>query len=331
MSLTPNATQAPLPLFSTHSPSLTAAKLALPGLVVGLSVAALLLGGCAQPSGQWYCIEDSECADGETCENGACMASGSDGSGGEDPGLGPIGGSTGEGGSAESCGNATFELTETQEVFYVPESVSYMHVKAWGAGANGEGQCSFDDSGLGGFTEAVFPVTPGMPLIVIVGQRGRAGMEGEDYIKFGFGDWGGGGLSGVFLGPELIDETSSDRALIIAGGGGSAGAPGCHPGGTGNHPDAGGRTTMLGGPGADEINGGGGGLEGGLGGAKGEGALGGTGFVAEGAEWSEMLYSEPGSEFPPRTDDPDYTDDAGQGETAGRVVIHFSCAPPEPK
>jgi len=133
----------------------------------------------------------------------------------------------------------------------------------------------------------------------------------------------------VFLGADLIDETSTDRALIIAGGGGSAGAPGCHPGGTGNHPTAGGQPTMLGGHGADDINGGGGGLAGGLGGLKGEAGIGGTGHVS-GAEWSTMLYSEPGSEAPPRTDDPDYDGVAGAGEQPGLVVIHFSCTPPPP-
>jgi len=308
-------------------------KLGVVGMLSTLSAAALLATGCARPAGEFYCVEDAECADGEVCVNGACQVagSGSGGAGAGADGLGPMGGFDGEGGSTADCGEATFELTETQEVFLVPAAVSYMHVKAWGAGANGEGQCSFDDGGLGGFTEAVFPVEPGTPLIVIVGQRGRAGMGGEEYIKFGFGDWGGGGLSGVFLGPDLIDNTSSDRALIIAGGGGSAGAPGCNPGGTGNHPDAGGRPNMQGGPGADEINGGGGGLEGGLGGAKGEAALGGTGFVADSAVWSEMLHAEVGSGLPPRTGDPDYADDAGQTETAGRVVIHFSCEPPEPK
>jgi hypothetical protein len=86
---------------------------------------------------------------------------------------------------------------------------------------------------------------------------------------------------------------------------------------------------MLGGHGADDVNSGGGGLEGGVGGLKGEAAMGGTGHVS-GAEWSTMLHSEPGSEAPPRTDDPDYDGVAGTEEQPGLVVIHFSCTPAPP-
>jgi hypothetical protein len=225
------------------------------------------------------------------------------------------------------CGTATFDLTETQELWTVPANVGFMHVKAWGAGGNGEGQCA-DDGGIGGYSEAVFEVFPGDSLVVIVGQRGRAGMTGEELFKFGFGQWGGGGLSGVFSGSTEITEASSDRALIIAGGGGGASAPGCHPGGTGNHPNAGGQTTMQGGAGADDVNSGGGGYLGGPGGAHLEGGKGGSGFVAASALDSRILFVEPQSGKPPETDDPDYDGIAGTIEANGLVVIHFSCEGP---
>ncbi len=225
------------------------------------------------------------------------------------------------------CATANFKMTETQVVFTVPATVRYAHIKAWGAGGNGEGQCA-KDGGLGGFSEGVFSVKPGDPLIIIVGKRGRAGMTGEDRARFGFGDWGGGGLSGVFSSSTLITDKDGAKALIIAGGGGSAGAPGCNPGGTGNHADAGGMTTMAGGAGADSVNGGAGGFHGGSGGAKGKASLGGTGYVAAAALESRMLASERATGAPPRTDDADYDGVAGKEESSGLVVIRFTCGRP---
>jgi hypothetical protein len=227
------------------------------------------------------------------------------------------------------CETKTFQLQQSQESFEVPDNVTFMHVKAWGAGGNGEGQCGAqDDGGQGGYTEAVFKVDKGMKLVILVGLRGRAGLTNEERVRFGFGEWGGGGLSGVFRGPGTITDKSRDQALLIAGGGGSAGAPGCHPGGTGNHKSAGGMATMLGGKGGDGMNGGAGGYEGGKGGAKGQPSLGGKGFVAKDALSSLLLSTEPGSGAPPRSDDPDYDGQAGKTERSGRIVIHFSCQQP---
>lgn len=240
----------------------------------------------------------------------------------------PLEDATGKDGDADAaCGSATFKVTETQVVFNVPADVRYMHVKAWGAGGNGEGQCALD-GGLGGFSEGVFGVKPGDPLIIIVGKRGRAGMTGEDRFRYGFGDWGGGGLSGVFATSVPITEADAAKALLVAGGGGSAGAPGCNPGGTGNHPDAGGQPAMQGGSGADSINGGAGGYRGGKGGLKGKASFGGSGYVSPTALDSRILHVERATGAPPRTDDPDYDSTAGREEQSGLVVIHFTCGPP---
>lgn len=312
---------------------------------ITLTLSALMLWSCSGKLTPDYCVTAADCSEGYSCLAGRCAADDEPDGGDEDADVAPADGDGDMDADSDADDSSTADaevddddggfceevistVTETQEVFVVPPNVRYMHVKTWGAGGNGEGQCSFDDAGPGGFSEAVFEVSPGDPLIIIVGKRGRAGMTGEERIRFGFGDWGGGGLSGVFLGPELITEADRDRALIVAGGGGSAGAPGCNPGGPGNHPDAGGMPTMQGGPGGDEINGGGGGYEGGVGGVRGAPGIGGTGFVAATAIDSRMLHSEPGGETPPRTDDPDYDGEAGTGENSGLVITRFVCAPP---
>lgn len=256
---------------------------------------------------------------------------------------------TGDGG--EPCADQEFPLTETQVDLPVPVNAQFMQVKAWGAGGNGEGQCTFpeDDAGLGGFSGANFRVcntadceiSPGAHLVVIVGQRGRAGLSDEDVVRFGFGHWGGGGLSGIFHGPDLITATDQAKAIIVAGGGGGASAPGCEPAGTGNHPDtnvAGGNTgTMAGSAGGDDVNGGAGGYEGGLGGAHGVPGRGGTGYISSKAYGdTAQEYSSPGSRLAPRSDDPDYywnpETDAGVGtdEQPGRVVVRFTCGTPPP-
>ena len=326
----------------------------IPVLAWMVAVQGALLGGCAQSDEP--CTLPSECQLGYTCEDGRCVPVGDtdadavdvvtdDGPVGDTPVDDvpvedapvdvPVEDSTVD--DDEICAEASFPYSNTQELFTVPANARYMHVKAWGAGGNEEhlpGDCPgiVDDGGLGGFSEAVFEVSPGAELIIIVGKLGRAGDPTEDRIRFGFGQWGGGGLTGIFLGPEFINENSQDKALIIAGGGGGSGGDCSNPAGTGNHPDSGGETTMLGGEGADGVNGGGGGYEGGTGGPRGGPGMGGMGFVrtegAYGAIDYRMLAAEPGDGVPPKTDDTDYADDAGLYEHNGRIVLHFVCEPP---
>ncbi|MBN1770949.1 MAG: hypothetical protein JXB32_06810 [Deltaproteobacteria bacterium] len=234
------------------------------------------------------------------------------------------------------CGTGDFAYANTQEVYTAPLGARYMYIKAWGAGANGESLgCSFpSDGGLGGYTEAVYELlTAPPPLIVIVGGPGSAGAAGT--MQFGWGSDGGGGLSGVFVGPDVITPTDRAKALVIAGGGGGA-WPGCNPGGTGNHDDAGGEDTMLGGLGRSGdigVNGGGGGCNGGTGGARGQVGKGGTGFVDEDRAGMRLvrhriLASEPGAGAVPNNDDPDYPAGVGICEAPGHVAIHFTCEEP---
>ncbi|MFH2007721.1 MAG: hypothetical protein ABI333_14140 [bacterium] len=301
-----------------------------------LVVAALVGLSCAHQGVQQQagCEDHDDCNPGYVCNaEGVCVVGDVD-AGAVDAMIFPPSDALPPDGSV--CAEAHFPVSETEESFVVPANARYMHVKLWGAGGNAELGCSYyANGGRGGYSEGVFEVTPGDALIVIVGKSGLAYMTGEDLVRFGFGHWGGGGLSGVFRGPEPITETDWDRALIIAGGGGSAGAgpnaDECVPGGPGNHPTAGGMPTMLGGPGEDDVNGGAGGYRGGPGGARGEAGMGGTGHVDEVlAIDSKMAHSEPGNTPPPNITDPDYDGVAGTTEESGLVVIRFVCTLPPP-
>ena len=293
--------------------------------------------GCDLSAAVPACKTKQDCASGQTCVSGKCQkATGSSDAGDVLPLTDASVPQLGDAGI--HCPEVNAPFTDTQETYTVPVGVSYMQIKAWGAGGNGEGQCgALDDSGLGGYSEGVFAVTPGDTLIIIVGKLGHADPTPSDLMHFGFGSQGGGGLSGVFHGPDLITENDASKAYVIAGGGGGAGVnklgtTKCAPGGTGNHPDSGGQATMLGGKGLDSgVNGGGGGYVGGNGAPKNVAGTGGSGFVSPTALSQKVLYSEREAGQPPKTDDPDYDGVAGKGESNGHVVIHFTCTPPEPQ
>jgi len=306
----------------------------------GCAAVALVLsvGGCAAGAGSAPCASSADCAHG-SCVDGRCISSRDSGDAGATdsaprtdarPPVVAVDAAQRDG--PFECGDQTFVVSETQESVVVPNGVRYMQIKAWGAGGNDERQCGeVPDGGPGGYTEAVFEVIPGTELVVIVGKRGRSGLSGEDIVRFGFGAWGGGGLSGVFRGPGPIDARGCDRALVVAGGGGSANAPGCSPGGPGNHPTAGGAPTMQGEAPPGSPVGGGGGCNGGIAGGD-VGAKGGTGYVGPEAleRRTRMLYAEPASNAPPNRGDSDYDGSAGRSELSGQVVIHYLCEPPPP-
>lgn len=229
-------------------------------------------GGCAHSAiSQSQCTNSDNCNPGFICDNGVCVEGVVDAGTWDDAFYIPP--SDAQAPDSSVCGFAEFPLSETEEHIVIPEHVTYMHVKAWGSGGNGEGQCSFDDGGIGGYSEGVFSVTPGDSIIVIVGAPGSASYQGSDVMRFGFGSSGGGGLSGVFKGSDALTELDAPRAYIIAGGAGGAGVgpsgDRCRPGGTGNHPNGGNLNTMLGGIGLDDgVNGGGDGYNGGAGGGR---------------------------------------------------------------
>jgi hypothetical protein len=247
------------------------------------------------------------------------------------------------------CLEETIPLSNTQVSYLVPDYARYMHVKIWGAGGNGEGGCSDAEypngnGGIGGFSAAVFEVVPDTPLIIIVGGPGHASSSSvppEERMRFGWGMDGGGGLSGIFEGPDQITDTDRAKALIVAGGGGGAtttSANPCTPGKNGNIPlsDDQAMPTMQGGTGSDDgINGGAGGYRGGKGGTHGVSGWGGEGFVSADALLSVTENAAPGDDLPPRADDPDYIEalpsyeyPPGSTEAPGLIVIKFVCVIP---
>jgi hypothetical protein len=247
------------------------------------------------------------------------------------------------------CLEETIPLSNTQVSYLVPGYARYMHVKVWGAGGNGEAGCPEadypnDNGGFGGFSAAVFEVEPGTPLIIIVGGPGHAStstIPPEERMRFGWGMDGGGGLSGIFEGPDTITDADRAKALIVAGGGGGATTSRdnpCAPGKPGNIPltDDQAMPTMMGGVGSDEgVNGGAGGYRGGKGGTHGVSGWGGEGFVSEDALLHAVESASPGDPLPPRSDDVDYQAYyeetgtlAGVTEVSGLIVIKFVCVIP---
>ncbi len=127
----------------------------------------------------------------------------------------------------------TYTYTGAEESWTVPEGVTEIKIKSWGAGGASSYINGVDGGGgSGGYTEGRFSVTPGQQLIIAVGGGGEHGSHDWNggnggWPGGGFGtiaengkaSGGGGGYSGVFLGSH-----SQSNALIIAGAGGGAGA-----------------------------------------------------------------------------------------------------------
>jgi len=245
--------------------------------------------------------------------------------------------------AADPCVSSEYIFTDTAESFTVPQDVRYMIIKAWGSGANEEEQCANNTGkgGPGGYTAAVLDVsasasliTAGSTVSVVVGRRVHLNETSSDVALHGFAASGGGGLSGVFTGAFPLIAAQYSRAVVIAGGGGSAGsqnASNCTIGYPGNHSTGGGMNDMQGGAGAhDDLNGGGGGYRGGLGGAWGQSGYGGDAFVRTHADVldSRVEYQTPGTWTAPMTADPDYIGAAGASQEPGLVVIRFVCTEP---
>ncbi len=292
-----------------------------------------LLCSCTSISGVDNYVFDGIGGSGAThAGGGGSGGTGANGGGGEG-GKGGEGGEGGDGGASCTDERILFPTTDFDHV--VPPDVSFLHVKAWGGGGNQE--CTNDSGrgGVGGFTEAIFTVTPGTPLIVIVGRRKTgSALTTEEQQSFGFPGQGAGGLSGLFEGPAPLAHTERSRALIIAGGGGGAGAlaENCNHGHPGNSPtNAGGQLTMLGDKGNININSGGGGYAGGNGGSGNiDPGFGGTWYVKGTALSSSEQWGEAGDLTVPGSFDPDYEGDAGAQEKPGLVVLHYLCDEPPP-
>jgi hypothetical protein len=121
-----------------------------------------------------------------------------------------------------------FEHTGADQKFTVPEGVTKIFVKAWGAGGAGGtkgGWSHGSNGGGGGFSRGVLTVTPGEVLTIVVGSGGTvhqtaAGYGGGGAATINSVDnrycGGGGGRSAVV--------GKGGKQLIVAGGGGGGGS-----------------------------------------------------------------------------------------------------------
>ncbi|WP_194292838.1 SpaA isopeptide-forming pilin-related protein [Streptomyces smaragdinus] len=124
-----------------------------------------------------------------------------------------------------------FTYSGGDQMFSVPPNVRSLHVQAWGAGGGGQGgptpDIAFKGAG-GGYTQGDVAVEPGEQLTVTAGQGGRWASQEATYGGGGpggvteefniFGSASGGGMSALWRGDFVATP------LVIAGGGGGAGA-----------------------------------------------------------------------------------------------------------
>ena len=146
----------------------------------------------------------------------------------------------GVGFSQDNCvdpcsGKEVFTYLGADQHFTVPDGVTEITVKAWGAGGAGSGKVG----GAGGFTSGTFGVVPGDVLTIVVGEGGDWLKDPNSPAPYGGGGRGGinidnsnssaapgvrngdgGGLSGIFRSSSFSSAVMAD-AMIIAGGGGS--------------------------------------------------------------------------------------------------------------
>lgn len=129
----------------------------------------------------------------------------------------------------------TFNFTGALQNFTVPNGVSLVTLKVWGAQGGDSQACNPNpiqtDGGLGGYSEANYNVIPGQILRVYVGGKGNSN---------GTAGWNGGGSGGQFGsgGGGATDIRTTVGVLasrLIVGGGGGAGNTGCPNAGAGGN------------------------------------------------------------------------------------------------
>jgi len=134
-----------------------------------------------------------------------------------------------------------FDSTGADQNWTVPENVTEVTLKLWGAGGGTgdvgikvggpEGNGYYQSGGAGGFVSGNLFVTAGEVLTMMVGRAGSVTSQTPVYSGGGWAGenayysstairhvGGGGGLSGIFRG-----EVTQQNATIIAGGGGGGG------------------------------------------------------------------------------------------------------------
>ena len=130
-----------------------------------------------------------------------------------------------------------FNYTGNDQTFTVPEGITSLDVRVWGAGGGGSGANNY--GGPGGFSKGIVECSPSDQFTVVVGGGGKSnnGSNTPWPATYGGGGLGtasgnvsgsGGGLSGIFEGSSAIfsgaapQSEAHSKAIIIAGGGGGA-------------------------------------------------------------------------------------------------------------
>lgn len=130
--------------------------------------------------------------------------------------------------------NDTFRFSGAGQTFTVPDGVSAISIKAWGAQGGGSPACLI--GGQGGYAAGTLPVSAGNVLHVYVGGYPGA-TPGSVIYPGGFNGGGnatrsagaGGGASDVRTG----DISLASRVIVAGGGGGACQSTGCYGGGAG--------------------------------------------------------------------------------------------------
>jgi hypothetical protein len=112
-------------------------------------------------------------------------------------------------------------VTGADQAFMVPDGVTSIWVKLWGAGGGSWNAQQGGAGGGGGFALAQLAVTPNEVLTVIVGVRGEDGFSQTDI-------YGGGGHGGFFAGNGGGRSAIRRGVTELATAGGGGGAGGCN-------------------------------------------------------------------------------------------------------
>jgi hypothetical protein len=166
-----------------------------------------------------------------------------------------------------------FHYTDDEQEFTVPAGVHLVKVFLVGgtggaSGAVAGGEAMAVSSGL--------LLTPGETLYIEVGGRGQSEAEGGEggFNGGGEGGGGGGGASDIRTSPRSVPLSTEDTRLVIAAGGGGAGATGSESGTKGGNAGAPGESGFYSGGGAGTETEGGAGAVGCFETAAGSGELG---------------------------------------------------------
>ncbi len=148
-----------------------------------------------------------------------------------------------------------FDFTGFDQTYTVPAGVNSITIKMWGAGGGGGDNNNTGPGGGGAYVNGSICVTPGEPLTIVVGARGRQGGTNAMSQTYGGGGFGrdysrdggsGGGRSAILR---------STTQIAIAGGGGGGGGSGSNGGdGSRYHGGAAGGVGANGTQGGDRSN-----------------------------------------------------------------------------